>query len=82
MLAHCSPSSKWVPGGNTGEIKAARKGAGHPTLLRENTQDKCTQERTLILSVLSNRHFLTYESIRDYLYLNLLYIYMNLPLVV
>ena len=32
MLAHCSPSSKWVPGGNTGEIKAARKGIGHPTL--------------------------------------------------
>ena len=31
MLAHCSPSSKWVPGGNTGEIKAARKGTGHPS---------------------------------------------------
>ena len=31
MLAHCSPSSKWVPGGNTGEIKEARKGTGHPT---------------------------------------------------
>ena len=30
-LAHCSPSSKWVPSGNTGEIKAARKGTGHPT---------------------------------------------------
>ena len=22
---------KWVPGGNTGEIKAAKKGTGHPT---------------------------------------------------
>ena len=21
----------WIPGGNTGEIKAARKGTGHPT---------------------------------------------------
>ena len=31
MLAHCSPSSKWVPGGNTGEIKATRKGTGHHT---------------------------------------------------
>ena len=31
MLAHCSSSSKWVPGGDTGEIKAARKGTGHPT---------------------------------------------------
>ena len=29
-LAHCSPSSTWVPNGNTGEIKAARKGTGHP----------------------------------------------------
>ena len=32
MLAHCSLSSEWEPGGNTGEIKAARKGTGHPTL--------------------------------------------------
>jgi len=31
MLAHCSPSSKWVPSGNTGEIKAERKGTGQPT---------------------------------------------------
>ena len=31
MLTHCSPSSEWVPGGNTGKIKAARKGIGHPT---------------------------------------------------
>ena len=31
MLAYCSPSSKWVPGDNTGEIRAARKGNGHPT---------------------------------------------------
>ena len=31
MLAHCSPCSEWVPGGNTGEIKAARKGTGHLT---------------------------------------------------
>ena len=30
MLARCSPSSKWVPGGNTGEIQAARKETGHP----------------------------------------------------
>ena len=25
MFAHCSPSSDWVPGGNTGEIKAANR---------------------------------------------------------
>ena len=25
------PEANWVPGGNTGEIKAARKGTGHPT---------------------------------------------------
>ena len=27
-LAHCLPSSEWGPGGNTREIKAARKGTG------------------------------------------------------
>ena len=32
MLAHCSPSSEWLSGANIGEIKAARKGNGHPTL--------------------------------------------------
>ena len=31
MLAYCSPSSERVPGGNSGEIKAAREGTGHPT---------------------------------------------------
>jgi len=31
MLAHCSASSNWVPGGNTGETKVGRKGTGHPT---------------------------------------------------
>ena len=30
-LAQCPPSNEWGPGGNTGEIKAARKGTGHPT---------------------------------------------------
>ena len=51
MLAHCSPSSKWVPGGNTrGKLKAARKGTGHPISL-------C---RRLRISVLSNRHSPTY----------------------
>ena len=34
MHAHPLPSSKWVPGGNTGEIEAARKGTGHPTSYR------------------------------------------------
>ena len=27
----CRRHCKWVPGGNTGEIKAARKGTGYPT---------------------------------------------------
>ena len=31
MLAHCSPNREWVPGGNTGEIKVARRGTGDPT---------------------------------------------------
>ena len=33
MLAHCSPSSEWVPGASTGGMKVARKGTGHPTSL-------------------------------------------------
>ena len=41
MLAHCSPSSKWVPGGNTGEIKAARKGTAPPLPHMPMAQDKC-----------------------------------------
>ena len=28
LRANCAPSSKWGPGGNTGEIKAARKVTG------------------------------------------------------
>ena len=28
---YSSPSSKGAPGGNTGEIKAAREGTDHPT---------------------------------------------------
>ena len=52
MLAHCPPSSEWGPGGNTGEIKAARKGTDHPT-------SKSRWPRT---SVLSNRSSPTYGS--------------------
>ena len=33
MLAHCPASSKYVPGVNTGGVKAVTKGTGHPTLL-------------------------------------------------
>ena len=51
-LAHCPPSSEWGPGGNTGEMKAARKGTGHPT----------SKSRLLSTSVLSNRHPPTYGS--------------------
>ena len=31
MLTHCSPTSEWVPGGKTGEIKLERKGTGYLT---------------------------------------------------
>ena len=50
-LAHCSPSNKWGPSGNIGEIKGARKGTGHPT-------QQCQWPRT---SFLSNRHLPTYN---------------------
>ena len=45
-LAHFPPSSEWGHSGNTGEIKAARKGTGHPT----------SKSRWLRTSTLSNRH--------------------------
>ena len=53
MLAHCSPSSKWVPGGNCGETKE-RNWPPYLTCL------------WLRISVLSNRHS-TYASIQNYL---------------
>ena len=46
-----SSPSEWVPGDNTGEIKAARIETGHPT--------PC---RWLRISVFSNKLSLTYES--------------------
>ena len=51
-LAHCPPSSEWGPDGNTGEIKAARKGTGHST----------SKSRWLRTSVLYYRHSPTYGS--------------------
>ena len=51
MLAHCPPKQHiCVPDGNTGEVKGAKKGAGHPTSV-------CRWRR---VSVLSNRHFPTF----------------------
>ena len=46
-LAQCPPNSERGPSGNTGEIKAARKGTGHPT----------SQSRWSRTNVLSNGHF-------------------------
>ena len=51
-FAHCPSSSEWRPGGNTGEIKAARKETGHPT----------SKSRWLRTSVLFNKHSPTYGS--------------------
>ena len=56
MLAHCSPSSEWVPSGNTGEIKAGDE---------ERNWTSYLTRRWLSISVLSNRHSPTYENIRD-----------------
>ena len=41
MLAHCSPSSKWVPGGNTGEVKGGEERNWPPYLTMPMAQDKC-----------------------------------------
>ena len=41
MLAHCPPSSKWVPGGNTGEVKGGEERNWPPYLTIPAAQDKC-----------------------------------------
>ena len=41
MLAHCSPSSKCVPGGNTGEVKGGEERNWPPYLTMPAAQDKC-----------------------------------------
>ena len=41
MLAHCSPSSKWVPGDNTGEVKGGEERNWPPYLTMPAAQDKC-----------------------------------------
>ena len=46
MLAHCSTSSEWVPGGHTGEIKAARRGTGHPTSHADGSGEVSSQTGT------------------------------------
>ena len=41
MLAHCSPSSKWVPVGNTREVKGGEERNWPPYLTMPADQDKC-----------------------------------------
>ena len=41
MLAHCSPSSKWVPGGSTREVKGGEERTWPPYLTMPASQDKC-----------------------------------------
>ena len=63
MLAHCSPSSKCVPGGNTGEVKGGEERNWPPYLTMPAAQDKC----------LSNGHSPTYGIVHGtHLYLYLL----------
>ena len=45
MLAHCPPSSKWVPGGNTGEVKGGEERNWPPYLTMLAAQDKCASDR-------------------------------------
>ena len=45
MLAHCSPSSKWAPGGNTGEVKGGEERNWPPYLTMPEPQDKCPSNR-------------------------------------
>ena len=41
MLADCSPRSKWVPGGNTREVKGGEERNWPPYLTMPVAQDKC-----------------------------------------
>ena len=41
MLARCSRSSKWVPDGNTGEVKDGEERNWPPYLTITAAQDKC-----------------------------------------
>ena len=41
MLAHCPPSSKWVAGGNAGEVKGGEERYWPPYLTMPAAQDKC-----------------------------------------
>ena len=46
MLAHCPPSSKWVPG-NTREAKGGEERNWPPYLTMPAAQDKCPSNRAL-----------------------------------
>ena len=41
MFAHCPPISKWVPGGNTEEVKGGEERNWPPYLTMPAAQDKC-----------------------------------------
>ena len=41
MLAHCPPTSKWVLGGNTREVKGGEERNWPPYLIMPMAQDKC-----------------------------------------
>ena len=41
MFVHCPPSSKWVPGGNSGEVKGGEERNWPPYLTMLAPQDKC-----------------------------------------
>ena len=41
ILAHCPPSGKWVPGGNTGEVKGGEERNWPPYIIMPTAQDKC-----------------------------------------
>ena len=45
MFARCSPGSKWVPGGNTGEVKGGEERNWLPYLTMPAAQDKCPSNR-------------------------------------
>ena len=42
ILTHCPSSSKWVPGGNIGELEVVRKGTGHPYINMSTARGKCS----------------------------------------
>ena len=62
MLAHCPPSSKWVPGDNTGEVKGGEERNWPPYLTMPAAQDKCPSNgHSLMYGIVHGTHLYLFQ---------------------